>query len=66
MELDDPFGDDPNDFDDLGMAEIVFEDIYISLYKRDGLESAEMLRDKVVTRESKGDALKTFHDNFGE
>jgi hypothetical protein len=36
------------------------------LYKRDGLESAEMLRDKVVTRESKGDALKTFHDNFGE
>jgi predicted membrane chloride channel (bestrophin family) len=66
MELDDPFGDDPNDFDDLGMAEIVFEDIYISLYKRDGLGSAEILRDKVVKRESKGDALKTFHDNFGE
>jgi len=22
MELDDPFGDDPNDFDDLGMAEV--------------------------------------------
>jgi hypothetical protein len=29
------------------------------------LQSAEMLRDKVVKRESKGDALKTFHDNFG-
>lgn len=66
MELDDPFGDDPNDFDDLGMAEIVFEDIYITLYKRDGMESAEKLRDRVVKQEMKGDALETFHNNFGD
>jgi hypothetical protein len=65
MELDDPFGDDPNDFDDLGMAEIVFEDIYITLFKRDGTASAEMLRDKVVKRESKGDALQNYHSNLG-
>ena len=65
MELDDPFGDDPNDFDDLGMAEIVFEDIYITIFKRDGTESAEQLRDKVVKRESEGDALKNYHSNLG-
>jgi hypothetical protein len=48
------------------MAEIVFEDIYISLFKRDGLESAEALRDRVVKRELRGDALKNFHDSFGK
>ena len=66
MELDDPFGDDPNDFDDLGMAEIVFEDIYITLFKRDGYESAETLRARVVKSESKGDALQTFRESFAD
>mmetsp|Transcript_3582 Transcript_3582/g.5422 ORF Transcript_3582/g.5422 Transcript_3582/m.5422 type:complete len:382 (-) Transcript_3582:156-1301(-) len=48
MELDDPFGDDPNDFDDLGMAEMVFEDIYITLYKLDGDASVQNLRMKLA------------------
>lgn len=47
------------------MAEIVFEDIYISLFKRDGLESAEALRAKVVKREQHGDALQNFRTTFG-
>jgi hypothetical protein len=50
MELDDPFGDDPNDFDNLGMAQIVFEDIYISIYKLDGDQAAYQLRRKIVAR----------------
>lgn len=44
MEMDDPFGDDPNDFDDLHMAQLAFEDIYITLYKIDGPESADYIR----------------------
>lgn len=50
MELDDPFGDDPNDFDNLGMAQLVFEDIYISIYKLDGDQAAYQLRRKIVAR----------------
>ncbi len=63
--------DDPNDFDVLGLAKVVFEDIYISIYDIDGKEAADELRtgltassDKIETARSKharyasGDALK--------
>lgn len=50
MELDDPYGDDPNDFDNVGMAQMVFEDIYITIYKTDGTESADTLRSRVWDR----------------
>ena len=36
MELDDPFGDDPNDFDVMGLAKVVFDDIAITLGDVDG------------------------------
>lgn len=64
MELDDPFGDDPNDFDDLGMAQMVFEDIYITLYKQDGIESAEALRCKVANRVKRGSALANYQTDM--
>mmetsp|Transcript_22222 Transcript_22222/g.65839 ORF Transcript_22222/g.65839 Transcript_22222/m.65839 type:complete len:228 (-) Transcript_22222:252-935(-) len=60
MELDDPFGDDPNDFDDLGMAQMVFEDIYITLYKLDGSKTAEELRSKVANRVRRGSAMQNY------
>ncbi len=44
VELDDPFGDDPNDFDVLGLIQVVFQDIYICIYDADGEESADKLR----------------------
>lgn len=44
MELDDPFGDDPNDFDDLGMARNVMEMICAILGQVDGAESVLALR----------------------
>ena len=44
IQLDDPFGDDPNDFDVLGLAQVVFEDIYISIYDIDGKEAADNIR----------------------
>ena len=64
MELDDPFGDDPNDFDDLGMAQLVFEDIYISIYKLDGNQAASQLRRKIVARIKRGTALENFQDDY--
>ena len=36
IELDDPYGDDPNDFDVMGLAKIVFDDIYVAVYDVDG------------------------------
>mmetsp|Transcript_47720 Transcript_47720/g.144299 ORF Transcript_47720/g.144299 Transcript_47720/m.144299 type:complete len:88 (-) Transcript_47720:313-576(-) len=66
MDLQDPFGDDPTDFDDLGMAQIVFEDIYITLYKVDGEHSAVGLRKRVAGRVSRGSALQNFHDDYGD
>jgi len=44
IELDDPFGNDDNDFDNLGMAQRVYEDIYMTLFDSDGQEAAESLR----------------------
>mmetsp|Transcript_512 Transcript_512/g.843 ORF Transcript_512/g.843 Transcript_512/m.843 type:complete len:392 (+) Transcript_512:97-1272(+) len=60
MTLDDPFGDDPNDFDDAGMAEIVYEDIYAFLYKCDGADVAIALRDRIVKRYQQGSALDNY------
>jgi hypothetical protein len=64
MELDDPFGDDPNDLDDLGMAQLVFEDIYISIYKLDGEDAAYTLRRKIVNRIKRGTALDNFQTDY--
>lgn len=64
LELDDPFGNDPNDFDDLGMAQLVFEDIYISIYKLDGTRAASQLRRKIVARIKRGTALQNFQDDY--
>lgn len=47
IELDDPFGDDANDFDAKSMAQGVFEDLFITIYKSDGASSAEKLRRSV-------------------
>lgn len=47
IELEDPWGDEPNDFDDLGMAEIVFDDIYINITDIDGFEAGKLLKDRV-------------------
>lgn len=44
VEFDDPFGDDENDFDCLGLARVVFEDLYISIYDVDGQHAADALR----------------------
>jgi len=44
IELDDPFGDDANDFDVLGLANVTFEDIYITIFDLDGDVAAQELR----------------------
>lgn len=47
IELDDPFGDDPNDFDVLGLAKVVFEDIYLYVFDIDGKEAVDALRKSI-------------------
>lgn len=47
VELADPYGDDPNDFDDVAFAHMTFEDIYISILRTDGIKRATMLRGAV-------------------
>jgi len=44
IELDDPFGDDDNDFDVLAYARVVFEDTYMLIHDTDGQEWADSLR----------------------
>jgi predicted membrane chloride channel (bestrophin family) len=50
IELDDPFGDDANDFDNLGMAFTAFEDNYLMIYAIDGPEYADKLRAKMFDK----------------
>jgi len=60
MELDDPFGDDPNDFDALTMAQMVFEDIYITINEVDGRDAADELRRMVKNRTAVGTVEESF------
>ena len=47
IELDNPFGDDENDFDNLALAKSCMEDVYLIMYDTDGYESAMNLRKKM-------------------
>eukprot|EP00521_Asterionellopsis_glacialis_P004707 CAMPEP_0195275898 /NCGR_PEP_ID=MMETSP0706-20130129/18184_1 /TAXON_ID=33640 /ORGANISM="Asterionellopsis glacialis, Strain CCMP134" /LENGTH=300 /DNA_ID=CAMNT_0040333377 /DNA_START=59 /DNA_END=961 /DNA_ORIENTATION=- len=49
IDMDDPFGDDPNDFNNLAMALTAFEDVYVNIYMVDGCEWADKLRLKMCT-----------------
>jgi predicted membrane chloride channel (bestrophin family) len=62
MELDDPFGDDPNDFPSVRWAESVYEDIYISIYKTDGYASALALRNRITERIARGRSIEHLRD----
>ena len=66
MTLDEPFGEDANDFDEEGMAETVYEDIYLALYKMDGPESVTKLRNRILQRYAQGKALEIFRKEMME
>ena len=53
----------PSDFDDFGMAQICFEDMYLAIYKCDGPEWAKKLRDR-TTQVLEGSALDAFHQRY--
>mmetsp|Transcript_26744 Transcript_26744/g.39559 ORF Transcript_26744/g.39559 Transcript_26744/m.39559 type:complete len:389 (-) Transcript_26744:111-1277(-) len=48
IELDDPFGDDENDFDALAFARMVFEDAFLMIHENVGREAACELRDRMT------------------
>ena len=52
IELDNPFGDDPNDFDCLALAHTAFEDIYLFTRDCDGPEWADLLLDRMRQSET--------------
>ena len=62
MELDDPYGDDPNDFPGQRWAATVFEDIYIAIYKTDGYERAVALRSRISERTARGSPLELYRN----
>jgi hypothetical protein len=64
MALDDPFGDEANDIDQHGMALLVYEDIYLAIYRADGAASATALRDRVLARYKQGRGLDCYHDDL--
>jgi predicted membrane chloride channel (bestrophin family) len=47
IELDDPFGEDPNDLPVLGQARSVFDDVCLCILETDGLEYANKLQSKM-------------------
>jgi Bestrophin, RFP-TM, chloride channel len=47
-ELDDPFGNDQNDFNNIAMAQDTFDDVYMMIYGCDGAKAAEMLRSEIL------------------
>lgn len=59
IELDDPFGDDPNDFDHMNMAQKAYEDIYILSLNTDGTDYVSKLR---VRMHDEYDTTKTINE----
>lgn len=47
IELDDPFGGDPNDFDNGRLAQVAFEETYLTIVDIDGQEWTDKLRRKM-------------------
>lgn len=64
MSLDDPFGDDTNDVDEHGMALLVYEDMYLALYRTDGPDAAVSLRNRVLDRYRQGRELHCYRDDL--
>ena len=64
MALDDPFGDETNDVDEHGMALLVYEDIYLALYRTDGPAAAFALRDRVLDRYRQGRGIDCYRDDM--
>lgn len=64
MSLDDPFGDDTNDVDEHGMALLVYEDVYLSIYRTDGPDAAASLRERVLDRYRQGRELDCYRDDL--
>lgn len=58
MEMDDPFGKDANDFNHVGMARAVIEDIYLVVYDSCGGEEASRLRQMF------GEVNDTYHEEY--
>lgn len=51
VELDDPFGDYAINFDILGLAKKIFEDVYICIHDIDGEETSQRLREYFYVQE---------------
>ena len=64
MALDDPFGDDTNDVDEHGMALLVYEDIYLTIYRTDGPQAACKLRERVLDRYRQGRGLDCYRNDL--
>jgi len=64
MSLDDPFGDETNDVDEHGMSLLVYEDIYLAIYRTDGPDAAIALRDRVLDRYRQGRELDCYRNDL--
>lgn len=56
--------DDTNDVDEHGMALLVYEDIYMALYRTDGHEAALALRERVLERYKRGRSLDNYREDL--
>jgi len=63
IELDDPFGNDDNDFDTLSFAQMVFEDTFLMVAEVDGEEWSVKLQNKMNSRRRR-DVNESFKNDF--
>jgi hypothetical protein len=63
MMLDDPFSNDTSNIDEQGISELVFEDIYLAIWRVDGEEAATKVKKRVLARYRLGRGFECFlHD----
>ena len=58
------YGDDPNDFLVKRWEKLILEDIYIAIYKTDGIQSARLLKTSIDERIRHGNALDNYNEDI--
>ena len=61
--LEDPFSNETSNIDEQGISELVFEDIYLAIWRCDGENSAGDVKERVMERYKLGRGFECFrHD----
>ena len=62
--LEDPFSSETSNIDEQGISELVFEDIYLAIWRCDGEDAAGVVKERVMERYRVGRGFECFRQDM--